>query len=80
VRQFGAGSIQVGRRLRAMLEHLIEVLPDARRQPLDQELTMLGAAINRSFDDDEDRRRARVADFQGMGGSDARGLKPVSGG
>jgi uncharacterized membrane protein len=72
VRQFGASSIQVGRRLRAMLEHLIEVLPDTRRQPLDQELTLLGAAINRSFDDEEDRRRAGIADFQGIGGSDSR--------
>ena len=70
VRQFGAGSIQVGRRLRAMLEQLIEELPESRRQPLDQELTLLGAAINRSFDDEEDRRRASIPDFQGMGGSD----------
>ena len=69
VRQFGAGSIQVGRRLRAMLEHLLEVLPETRRQPLDQELTLLGAGINRSFDDEEDRRRAGMADFQGVGGS-----------
>ena len=72
VRQFGAGSMQVGRRLRAMLEHLIEVLPEARRQPLDQELTLLGATINRSFGDEEDRRRASIGDFQGMGGSDSR--------
>ena len=71
VRQFGASSIQVGRRLRAMLDHLIEVLPDTRRQPLDQELALLGATINRSFDDEEDRRRASIADFQGMGGSDS---------
>ncbi len=72
VRQFGASSMQVGRRLRAMLEHLIEVLPEARRQPLDQELALLGATINRSFDDEEDRRRASIGDFQGMGGSDSR--------
>jgi uncharacterized membrane protein len=71
VRQFGASSIQVGRRLRAMLERLIETLPDTRREPLDQELALLGAAINRSFDDEEDRRRASIADFQGMGGSDS---------
>jgi uncharacterized membrane protein len=70
VRQFGAASIQVGRRLRAMLEHLIEALPAARRPPLEQELALLGAAISRSFDDEEDRRRACVADLQGMGGSD----------
>ena len=71
VRQFGAGSIQVDRRLRAMLEHLIEVLPENRRPPLDQELALLCASVNRSFDDEEDRRRASIADFQGMGGSDS---------
>jgi len=69
VRQFGAGSIQVGRRLRAMLEHLSEVLPESRRQPLDQELALLCSTINRSFDEEEDRRRANTPDFQGMGGS-----------
>jgi uncharacterized membrane protein len=73
VRQFGAGSIQVGRRLHAMLEHLTAVLPESRRPPLDQELTLLGAGINRSFDDEEDRRRACTPDFQGMGGSESRG-------
>ena len=71
VRQFGAASMQVDRRLRAMLEHLIEVLPERRRPPLDQELALLCAAVNRSFDDEEDRRRAGIADFQGMGGSDS---------
>ena len=54
-------------------DDLTTVLPESRRQPLDQELTLLGAAINRSFDDEEDRRRACTPDFQGMGGSESRG-------
>jgi uncharacterized membrane protein len=70
VRQFGAGSIQVDRRLRAMLERLIEVLPQARRRPLEEELALLGSAIQRKFDDEEDRKRANVADYQGVGASE----------
>jgi uncharacterized membrane protein len=70
VRQFGAGSLQVHRRLRAMLERLMEVLPEPRRPPLQKELTLLGRAIKREFDDEEDRIRASIADNQGVGGSE----------
>src|SRR6185295_8716767 len=38
IRQFGGGSIQVARRLRAMLEDLIATLPRERADPLRQEL------------------------------------------
>ncbi len=69
VRQFGAESLQVNRRLRAMLDHLLEALPDDRRPPLREELALLGSACDRSFQDEADRRRARIADFQGVGGS-----------
>src|SRR5581483_6417846 len=41
VRHYGAGSIQVDRRLRAVLEHLIRELPEARRPPLEAELALL---------------------------------------
>jgi uncharacterized membrane protein len=69
VRHYGAGSLQVDRRLRAMLEHLIRELPEARRPPLEEELALLGSAVERGFQDEEDRRRAGVADFQGVGRS-----------
>ena len=69
VRQFGAGSLQVIRRLRAMLEHLMRVLPEDRRPPLREELALLGRAVERTFLDEEDRRRAMEADYQGIGGS-----------
>ncbi len=71
IRQFGEGSIQVVRRLRAMLEHLIRELPEARWLPLQQELALLDSAVRRKFPDDEDRKRAGVADYQGVGGSDS---------
>src|SRR4029077_1592361 len=41
IRQFGGTSIQIARRLRAMLEDLMETLPEERAEPLRQELKML---------------------------------------
>jgi uncharacterized membrane protein len=71
VRQFGAGSLQVHRRLRAVLEHLLDALPEGRRPPLREELALLGKAGERMFQDEEDRCRARVADYQGVGASES---------
>jgi uncharacterized membrane protein len=71
VRQFGAGSLQVDRRLRAMLQHLLKSLPEERRPPLREELALLGTAVERNFQDEEDRKRARVADYQGVGASES---------
>jgi uncharacterized membrane protein len=73
IRQYGATSIQVSRRLRAMLEHLIERLPEARRPPLQRELDLLEKSVARSFPEPEDQRRANIGDFQGLGGSSNRG-------
>jgi len=69
IRAFGAGSIQVPRRLRAMLEHLAAVLPASRAAAVRRELTLLERAVDRQYVDDEDRRRARHPDRQGLGGS-----------
>jgi uncharacterized membrane protein len=71
IRQYGEGSLQVARRLRAMLDHLIAALPDTRQPPLRQELALLNTAVARKFPDEEDRKRAGVADYQGIGGSDS---------
>ncbi len=72
IRQYGANSIQVARRLRAMLEHLVDRLPQARIAALRRELDLLEESVARSFPDAEDRRRANVGDFQGLGGSSSR--------
>jgi uncharacterized membrane protein len=68
IRNYGAGSIQVARRLRALLGHLAEALPESRTPPLREELTMLERAVERSYPDPEDRRRAQAGDLQGIGG------------
>jgi uncharacterized membrane protein len=71
IRQFGEGSLQVDRRLRALLGHLIDVLTEDRHPPLKAEMNLLGRGVERRFEDAEDRRRAQVADFQGIGGSES---------
>jgi uncharacterized membrane protein len=69
IRQYGKGSLQVARRLRAMLEHLIRVLPEGRRAPLRRELQLLQKSVERDFEDQMDRDMAEVSDNQGVGGS-----------
>jgi len=72
LRHFGAPSIQVARRTRAMLEHLIDNLPGPRTGALTRELAALESSVARNFVEPEDRRRANFGDFQGLGGASAR--------
>ncbi|MFI5215035.1 MAG: DUF2254 domain-containing protein [Candidatus Limnocylindria bacterium] len=67
IRQYGAGSLQVVRRLRALLEDLMTGLPAIRRPPLEAQLRILGHAVARNFPDAEDREMASAADPQGLG-------------
>ena len=71
IRHFGASSMQVARRLQALLVHLLRVLPDARKAALQQELELLQHATQRLFPDDVDRARAQVSDLQGIGSSES---------
>jgi uncharacterized membrane protein len=73
IRQFGGASIQVARRLRAMLENLIQTLPESRTPRLRQELTMLHRSAERFFKEPEDQALAEVSDSQGVGGKHGRG-------
>ncbi len=69
IRHFGGASIQIARRLRAMLENLILTLPEARVTLLRQELALLQRTSERLFAEPEDRILAGVSDFQGVGGN-----------
>jgi uncharacterized membrane protein len=69
IRQFGANSTQVTRRMRAMLEDLIPLLPLHRALTLRQELTLLQSTIDHGFVVPLDRLRAELPDSQGLGGS-----------
>jgi uncharacterized membrane protein len=70
IRLFGVSSLQVARRLRAMLEHLIAILPPPRIPALRQEMELVQAAVERSYSDAADRRLAGLGDLQGVGGQE----------
>jgi len=67
VRQYGASSVQVMRRLRAALVHLTNSLPVARADIARKYLAHLDAAIEHSPLDAEDRLTAHQEDRQGLG-------------
>jgi uncharacterized membrane protein len=69
IRQFGRESIQIVRRMRALLETLIKVVPPQRVALLRAELALLSRGVDRDFRDPEDRIRAASADSLGVGGA-----------
>lgn len=69
IRHFGRDSIQIVRRMRAMLENLIESVPPQRAAPLRAELELLSRGVERDFRDPEDRIRAAAGDSLGVGGT-----------
>lgn len=73
IRQFGGSSIQIARRLRAMLENLVQTLPAERSSLLHQELNLLNRSLERCFSEPEDRALAVVSDLQGVGSKKGRG-------
>ena len=66
-RLYGAGSLQVARRLRSMLQDLIETLPEHRHPPLLEQLDLLRRSVERTFADPEDWACAGEGDRQGQG-------------
>jgi uncharacterized membrane protein len=68
IRQYGGTSIQIARRMRAMLENLIQTLPEERAELLRQELKLLQRSSERCFTEPEDRVLAEESDSQGVGG------------
>src|SRR5262249_57494154 len=64
--QYGASSLQVARRLRALLSDLLEVTPDQRRAPVQSRLDALDRAVASAFPD-VGRPEALRPDRQGLG-------------
>jgi uncharacterized membrane protein len=75
IRHCGAGSIQIVRRMRSMLENLMQTLPPHRHAELRQQLELLDRTVEGSYASPEDRALARMPDPQGMGGG--LGVQPV---
>ena len=69
IRHYGRDSIQVQRRLRAMLKDLIDTLPPRRAPMLQKELALLASSSKRTFPDLDDQTLAESGDLQGIGGS-----------
>ena len=76
IRHCGAGAIQIMRRMRSMLENLMQTLPAHRHAELRQQLELLDRTIDGHYEFPEDRALACIPDPQGMGG--AVGVQPVS--
>jgi uncharacterized membrane protein len=72
IREYGAPSIQVMRRLRTLLEGLRDEVLDEYRPAVDEELRRLDATVAASFGDSVDLDRALTADRQGIGGPHTR--------
>lgn len=66
-RLYGADSIQITRRLRALLEDLLGSVPEFRRAAVEDQLAMLEASVARSFIGDADQISAGTRDRQGIG-------------
>jgi uncharacterized membrane protein len=67
IRLYGAGSIQTARRLRAVLDDLLALVPDDRRGVIAEQIELLDADADRLYAQPHDRRLATRADEQGLG-------------
>jgi hypothetical protein len=57
------------RRMRSMLENLMQTLPPHRHSELRKQLELLDREIEEHYTSAEDRALARIPDPQGLGGS-----------
>jgi uncharacterized membrane protein len=67
IRYCGASSVQVMRRMKALVADLIAALPAERQDFLRHFQQRLDATIAKSFEDAEEKQEASVADRQGLG-------------
>jgi uncharacterized membrane protein len=75
IRQYGAGNIQVVRRLRAMIEYVLQTVPERRAPALREELELLDRSIEKLYPFPEDLARARIPDSLGLGGASNQSAK-----
>lgn len=76
IRFCGANSVQVMRRMNALVSDLILALPQERHPPLLHYQQRLDATIARSFENTEDRQEASIEDRQGLGNPRRRSDRP----
>jgi uncharacterized membrane protein len=69
IREYGATSVQVTRRLRALLERLGARVRPEHRAAVEEQLALLDEALARAVKDPAAREFAGRPDLQGIGGS-----------
>ena len=67
IRLYGATSVQVMRRMKALVNEPISILPEERQPALRHWQERLQLTIARSFPDEEDKMEASAEDRQGLG-------------
>jgi uncharacterized membrane protein len=68
IRSCGSNNLQIVRRLRAMIDNLIQTLPARCHTALQEQLSLLDREISRNFRYPEELALARIPDSQGLGG------------
>lgn len=69
IRLYGASSVQVMRRMKALISELIDIMPEERRAALRHWQERLQSTVTRTFPDEQDKLDASAADRQGLGSS-----------
>jgi uncharacterized membrane protein len=70
IRHYGAGSVQVGRRLHALYDHLLAETGEGARPRVELERRLLDKALTRAFPDPEDQTMVGQPDRLGLGAGD----------
>ncbi len=68
IRDYGSSSVQICRRLHAMLDGLLEALPAQQHPSVRTQMDLLRESVEREFPDAARRSIAEQADHQGIGG------------
>ncbi|MFF3608325.1 hypothetical protein [Streptomyces sp. NPDC002463] len=68
IREYGGSSMQICRRLHAMLEGLLDTLPPSQHDVVRTEIGPLQESIDREFTDPARRAIAQQPEHQGIGG------------
>jgi uncharacterized membrane protein len=69
IRQYGTRSAQVARRLRALHDHLLEIVDDSQRGRIELERRLLDEGLIASFPDPREREILEHPDRMGLGGA-----------
>jgi uncharacterized membrane protein len=69
IRRYGSTSMQITRRLRAMLEEVRAAVPPEQRPAVEQQLAALHRSVTMSIVDPQERAFALGSDPQGLGGA-----------